>query len=43
MIGEMARSVYDRSSLATHVATERKNVIQLKRYVDAVLQDILEL
>jgi hypothetical protein len=43
MIGQLARSVYDRSSLATHVASERKNVIQLKRYVDAVLYDILEL
>lgn len=43
MIGTLTRSVYDRSSVATHVALERKTVIQIRRYVVAVLHDILEL
>jgi hypothetical protein len=43
MIGTLTRSVYDRSSVATHVALERKTVIQIRRYVVAILHDILEL
>jgi hypothetical protein len=43
MIGELTRSIYDRGSLVTHVAKERRSVIQLKRYVDVVFHDILEL
>ena len=43
MIAELARSVYDKSSVATHVATSRRNVDQVKRYVGALLHDILEI
>ena len=43
MVGTLTRSVYDRSSVATHVATERRTVSQIRRYVVAVLHHILEL
>jgi hypothetical protein len=43
MVGTLTRSVYDRSSVATHVASERKSVIQIRRYVVAILHEILEL
>jgi Predicted pPIWI-associating nuclease len=43
MVGTLTRSVYDRSSIATHVASERKTVSQIRLYVVAVLHDILEL
>ncbi len=43
MVGTLTRSIYDRSSVASHVASERKTVIQIRRYVVAVLQDLLEL
>jgi hypothetical protein len=43
MVGTLTRSVYDRSSVATHVASERKTVVQIRRYVVAVLHDILEI
>jgi hypothetical protein len=43
MVGTLTRSIYDRSSIASHVASERKTVIQLRRYVVAILQHLLEL
>jgi Predicted pPIWI-associating nuclease len=43
MMGTLTRSVYDSSSVASHVASERKKVIQIRRYVAAVLHDLLEL
>ncbi len=43
MIGTLTRSVYDRSSVATHLALEKRTVLQICRYVVAVLHDILEL
>lgn len=43
MVGTLTRSIYDRSSVATHVASERRTVTQIRRYVVAVLHDILEL
>jgi hypothetical protein len=43
MVGTLTRSIYDRSSIATHVASERRAVIQIYRYVVAILHDILEL
>lgn len=43
MIGGLTRSIYDRSSVATHVATDRKTVEQIRRYVTAILHHILEL
>jgi Predicted pPIWI-associating nuclease len=43
MVGTLTRSIYDLSSIATHVASERRTVIQIRRYVVAILHDILEL
>jgi Predicted pPIWI-associating nuclease len=43
MVGTLTRSVYDRSSVVSHVASERKTVIQIRRYVVAVLHHLLEL
>jgi len=43
MIGTLTRSIYDRSSIATHVALDRKTVVQIRRYVVAILHHILEL
>lgn len=43
IIGGLARSVYDFGSVVTHVAGERQAVVQLKRYVEAVLSHLLEL
>lgn len=43
ILGDLTRSVYNLGSLATHVASERKQVAQVKRYIDAVLHDILEI
>jgi hypothetical protein len=42
IVGGLARSVYNFGSVVTHVAGERQSVIQLKRYVEAVLSDLLE-
>jgi len=43
LIGRLARSVQNMSSIATHVATESANVRRAKRYIDALLCDILEI
>lgn len=43
LVGNLTRSVYDKSSAATHVAGERKAVIQIRRYVVAILHEILEI
>ena len=42
-VGSLARSVYDRGSLAAHVATTRREVRTFKGYADAVLADLLEI
>lgn len=42
-LGDLARSVYTQGSLSTHVASSRRELVQLKRYVEVVLQDVLEL
>lgn len=42
-VGLLARSVYDRGSVATHVATSRTEVRQLKLYVEGVLAELLEI
>jgi hypothetical protein len=39
----LARSVYQRSSLSTHVATTEREVRQLKLYADATLAELLEI
>jgi hypothetical protein len=42
-VADLTRSVYAQGSLSTHIATSRREVVQLKRYVEAILSDILEL
>ncbi len=39
----LARSVYERGSLSTHVATTRREVLQLRLYLDAILAELLEI
>jgi hypothetical protein len=41
-IAAFTRAVYERSSKATHVASERQTVVQLRRYVVAILHEITE-
>jgi hypothetical protein len=43
LTGEIARAVYDRASLGTHVEASRTEAFQVKRYTDAILCDILEI
>jgi hypothetical protein len=43
LIGGLARSVYTAGSVVTHVAGERQDVVNLKRYVEVVLTHLLEL
>lgn len=42
LVGTLTRSVYDMSSVATHVAKERKAVVRIKLYVVAILHEMLE-
>jgi len=42
-VGSLARSVYDRGSLSTHVATTRQEVLAFKGYTDAVLADLTQI
>ena len=41
-IARLVRAVYDLSSKATHVAGEREAVVQLRRYVVAIVHEILK-
>ena len=41
--GEVARAIYNRASLATHVQESKREVGQIKRYVDTILFDLLEI
>ncbi len=43
LIASFTRSVYERSSISTHVTTKRSEVLQIKKYVDAVLAELLGL
>ncbi len=43
LVGSLARSIYDRGSLDTHIAASRQEVRQLKRYIDTILSDVLAL
>src|SRR5437764_3540850 len=38
---DIARAIYNRASLATHVETTQDEVVQLKRYIDTMLFDLL--
>ena len=42
MIARLTRSVSERSSLSTHVASSRQQVAQLKLYIDSVLAELLQ-
>jgi hypothetical protein len=42
-VGSLARSVYNRGSLSTHIATTRREVLTFKGYADAVLADLLQI
>lgn len=42
-IGALTRSLYDRSSMSTHLVTAQAEVEQLKMYVDTVLAELLEI
>lgn len=39
----LARSVYDRGSLNTHVATTKEEVSNLKSYIDSILGELLQI
>ena len=41
--GEVTRAVYNRASLATHFQESKREVEQIKRYVDTILFDLLEI
>jgi len=41
-VGALSRAVMTRSSLSTHVVTSKTETVQIKRYLDAVLSDLLE-
>jgi hypothetical protein len=43
IVGDVTRSVYQLTSVTTHVASERTQVMRVKRYVEAVLHDLLEI
>jgi hypothetical protein len=40
-IAALTRAVYERTSKATHVASEREAVVQLRRYVVAIFHDVV--
>jgi hypothetical protein len=42
-VGALTRATYTLGSVAVHVGTTRRDVAQLKRYVETVLSDLLEL
>jgi len=42
-MGALARSVYTRSSVSTHISTSKQEVQQIKAYVDVVLGELLEI
>jgi len=42
-VGKLARSIYERSSISTHVTTTRGEVKQLKLYVESLLSELLEI
>jgi len=41
--GDVARAIYNRASLSAHVETTKDEVVRLKRYMDALLFDLLEI
>ena len=41
--GDIARTIYNRASLATHLETSRAEVQKIKRYTDTIFFDLLEI
>ena len=39
----MARSVYEKSSISTHVMTDKHEVARIKMFVDGVLVELLQI
>ncbi|MEX2165312.1 MAG: hypothetical protein WD823_13865 [Sulfuricaulis sp.] len=42
-MASLARSAYERSSISTHIASARREVQQVKMYIDSVLAELLEI
>lgn len=42
-VGSLARSVYNRGSLSTHIGTSRQELFTFKGYAEAVLAELLEI
>jgi len=42
-VGSLSRAIYDRSSIATHIATSRSEIAQIRMYVETVLAELLEI
>lgn len=42
-IAKLARATYDRSSISIHAETEKREIQNLKRYLDSVLCELLEI
>jgi hypothetical protein len=42
-IAALARSTYTRGSASTHATTDASEIRKLKRYVDALLEELLEI
>jgi hypothetical protein len=42
-VGSLARSVYNRGSLSTHIGTTHQEVLVFKGYAEAVLAELLEI
>lgn len=42
-VSSLARSVYERGSISTHINTTKTEVLQLKLYVDSILSELLEI
>lgn len=43
LAGEITRAIYNQASLAVHVETSRMEVMKIKRYVDTIFFDLLEI
>lgn len=43
LTASLTRASYERSSVAVHIASTRKDVLQMKMYVDSVLAELLEI
>ena len=42
-VGSLARAVYDRTSISTHIDTSRAETMQLRMYVETLLAELLEI